>query len=83
MSRTLSLGLAHDITIDAPLAHMHKSDVVRLGLELNVPLELTLSCMNPDDGRHCGQCSKCRERRDAFLEIGAKDPTVYATRPLR
>jgi len=83
MSRTLSLGLAHDITIDAPLAHMHKSDVVRLGLELDVPLELTLSCMNPDQGRHCGRCSKCRERRDAFLEIGANDPTEYVVRPAR
>jgi 7-cyano-7-deazaguanine synthase len=83
MSRTLSLGLDHDITIDAPLAQMHKSDVVRLGLELNVPLELTLSCMNPDKGRHCGRCSKCRERRDAFLEVGAEDPTTYAARPLR
>ena len=83
MSRTLSLGLDHDVTIDAPLAHMHKSDVVRLGLELNVPLELTLSCMNPDKGRHCGQCSKCRERRDAFLEVGADDPTTYAKQPLR
>jgi 7-cyano-7-deazaguanine synthase len=83
MARTLSLGLAHDLTIDAPLAHMHKSDVVRLGLELNVPLELTLSCMNPDQGRHCGQCSKCRERRDAFLEIGAADPTEYVVRPAR
>jgi len=48
-----------------------------------VPLELTLSCMNPDKGRHCGRCSKCRERRDAFLEIGAEDPTTYAIRPLR
>ncbi len=83
MARTLSLGLGHDIAIDAPLAHMHKSDVVRLGLELNVPLDLTMSCMNPDQGRHCGQCSKCRERRDAFLEIEADDPTEYATRPPR
>jgi 7-cyano-7-deazaguanine synthase len=83
MSRTLSLGLDHAITIEAPLAGMDKSDVVRLGLELGVPLELTLSCMNPDRGRHCGQCSKCRERRDAFLDVGADDPTTYVARPLR
>ena len=83
MSRTLSLGLAHDVAIAAPLAGMHKSDVVRLGLELGVPLELTLSCMNPVGGVHCGQCSKCRERRDAFVEIGVPDPTEYAARPLR
>ena len=83
MSRTLSLGLSHEIAIEAPFSDMHKSDVVRLGLELNVPLELTLSCMNPDKGRHCGQCSKCRERRDAFIEIGAADPTEYVSRPPR
>jgi 7-cyano-7-deazaguanine synthase len=46
---------------------MHKEDVIRLGLELGVPLELTLSCMNPADGDHpCGRCSKCRERDVAF-----------------
>jgi 7-cyano-7-deazaguanine synthase in queuosine biosynthesis len=42
--------------------------------------------MNPGDSRrptpdarlHCGLCSKCRERHDAFLEIGVADPTRYA-----
>lgn len=83
MSRTLSLGLAHDVAIDAPLVTMHKSDVIRLGAELGVPFELTLSCMNPRQGLHCGQCSKCRERRDAFHEAGIDDPTAYASRPIR
>ena len=62
---------------------MHKHDVIRLGVELGVPLELTLSCMNPKDGAHCGQCSKCRERRDAFHEAGVPDRTRYATVPAR
>ena len=83
MARALSMGLAHDIRIDTPLASMQKEDVIRLGAELDVPFELTLSCMNPDDGRHCGRCSKCRERRDAFREAGVGDPTVYAVAPLR
>jgi 7-cyano-7-deazaguanine synthase len=83
MSKTLSLGLAHDIAIDAPLVTMHKSDVIRLGAELKVPFELTLSCMNPRHGLHCGQCSKCRERRDAFHDAGVDDPTLYASRPVR
>jgi 7-cyano-7-deazaguanine synthase len=83
MARALSLGLAHDLAVDAPFARKHKSEVIRIGVELGVPLELTLSCMNPQEGRHCGQCSKCRERRDAFMEAGVEDPTVYAVAPLR
>ncbi len=83
MARALSLGLAHEIAIDAPFVRMKKSEVVRLGVQLGVSLELTLSCMNPQDGRHCGQCSKCRERRDAFREAGASDPTLYASQPIR
>jgi 7-cyano-7-deazaguanine synthase len=83
MARALSLGLAHRLEIVAPFATMRKADVIRLGADLGVPLELTLSCMNPRDGKHCGQCSKCRERRDAFAEAGVADRTEYATRPLR
>lgn len=67
MSRALSLGLGSPIELAAPLAGLHKEDVIKLGLELGVPLELTLSCMNPTEGdRPCGRCSKCRERDDAF-----------------
>jgi 7-cyano-7-deazaguanine synthase len=83
MSRTLSMGLAHDVAVVAPFVTMHKSDVIRLGAELNVPFELTLSCMNPRAGLHCGQCSKCRERRDAFHDAEIGDPTAYASTPLR
>jgi 7-cyano-7-deazaguanine synthase len=82
MSRALSLGLNHSIVVEAPLAGMHKEDVIRLGRRLGVPLEYTLSCMNPEmEGAlpvHCGLCSKCRERRDAFVAAGVSDPTSYA-----
>ena len=83
MGRALSLGLSAPIAIETPFAAMHKSDVITFGAELGVPFELTLSCMQPVDGVHCGRCSKCRERRDGFLEAGIADPTVYASRPLR
>ncbi len=83
MAHALSLGLAHRITIETPFATMDKGDVIRLGIELGVPLELTLSCMNPQNGLHCGQCSKCRERRDGFADAGVSDATAYATVPLR
>ena len=82
-SRALSYGLDLPMAVEAPFAALHKSDVIRRGVELGVPLELTLSCMQPHDGSHCGKCSKCRERRDAFREAGVRDPTLYRQPPLR
>ena len=79
----LTLGLAHRIHINAPFSNKDKSEVITLGVQLDVPLELTLSCMNPKDGMHCGVCSKCRERRDAFTEAGVPDRTRYAVQPAR
>ena len=78
LSAAFSLGLAAPIDIAAPFAHMHKADVVKTGAQLGVPFELTLSCMNPAGTTHCGLCSKCRERRDAFKSAGIDDPTIYA-----
>jgi 7-cyano-7-deazaguanine synthase len=83
MARALSLGLDAEIGIDAPLLTLQKEDVIRRGVELNVPFELTLSCMQPVGGMHCGRCSKCRERRDAFRAAGIEDPAPYATPPMR
>lgn len=83
IARALSLGLAAAIEIETPFSSMHKEDVIRLGLSLGVPFELTLSCMQPSGGMHCGRCSKCRERRDAFRAAGVEDPAPYAEKPLR
>jgi 7-cyano-7-deazaguanine synthase len=78
MARALSLGLAHDLSIDAPFSALHKEDVIGLGVGLGVPLGLTLSCMNPSGNLHCGRCSKCRERQQAFAAAGLTDPAGYA-----
>lgn len=82
-SHALSLGLDAGIQIVTPFSTLHKEDVVRRGAELGVPFEFTLSCMNPVGTTHCGLCSKCRERRDAFAAAGITDPTSYANRSPR
>ncbi len=79
----LSLGLAHTLEIAAPFATLEKAEVIRRGRALGVPLEMTLSCMSPiprEVPRHCGTCSKCRERHDAFVQAGFSDPTEYDDR---
>ena len=78
LNAAFTLGLAAPIEIAAPFAHLHKEDVVKIGAQLGVRFELTLSCMNPSGTTHCGLCSKCRERRDAFQAAGVMDPTTYA-----
>ena len=77
MAGALSLGLAHDLEIVSPFGALRKADVIKLGLSLAVPFELTLSCMSPAGRRHCGRCSKCRERLHAFAEAGTGDPVDY------
>ena len=84
MAQSLSLGLDHAIEVTAPFLAWEKEDVIKRGVELEVPLEQSLSCMNPAPGpAHCGLCSKCRERRDAFVTAGVADPTHYANRSPR
>ena len=85
MATALTLGLDHRLEIAAPYARTAKSRVIARGHELGLRLDLTLSCMNPlpNEGgfpRHCGTCSKCRERHDAFIEAGVPDRTDYANR---
>ena len=84
MARSLSLGLDHAIEVTAPFLDWEKEDVIKRGVELHVPFEHTLSCMNPAPGPvHCGLCSKCRERRDAFASAGITDPATYANQSPR
>jgi 7-cyano-7-deazaguanine synthase len=87
MADAMSLGLDHAIEIATPFLEWEKAAVIRRGVELGVPFELTLSCMSPliTEGlpQHCGLCSKCRERRDAFAVAGVSDPSAYANKSPR
>ena len=65
------------VEIVTPVIHLSKSDIVRRGLELRAPLELTWSCYTAED-RACGRCDSCALRLRAFTEAGTRDPISYA-----
>ena len=65
------------ITITTPLIGMRKAEIVRLGLELGAPFDLTWSCYSNAEFA-CGICDSCVLRLRAFGEAGAKDPIPYA-----
>ena len=64
------------IEIVTPLIQMRKSEIVRLGIELGAPLDLTWSCYSRED-RACGVCDSCVLRLRAFREAGSTDPLPY------
>src|SRR5258706_10625171 len=65
------------IEIVTPLIAMRKVEIVRLGLELGAPFDLTWSCYQRED-RACGVCDSCVLRLRAFREAGTEDPIPYA-----
>jgi 7-cyano-7-deazaguanine synthase len=65
-----------NITIETPVIALRKSEIVRRGLELGAPLELTWSCYQASE-RACGNCDSCALRLRAFREAGVSDPIPY------
>ena len=61
----------------APLLHLSKAEIVRLGLELEAPYALTVSCYDPVGDAACGRCDACRLRLAGFAGAGASDPVPY------
>jgi 7-cyano-7-deazaguanine synthase len=66
-----------EIKVVTPLIAMRKAEIVRLGLDLGAPLDLTWSCYSRED-RACGVCDSCALRLRAFHDAGAIDPIPYA-----
>jgi len=64
------------ITIQTPVIGLKKSEIVRKGLNLAAPLQLTWSCYRKSE-LACGNCDSCALRLRAFREAGAADPIPY------
>jgi len=66
------------LSIHAPLIHMTKGQIIKVGLENGVDYSQTVSCYQASvDGSACGVCDSCRLRKQGFVDAGVKDPTIY------
>lgn len=85
LNETINLATKIGVTsedklrIETPLIHLNKKETVRIGLELNVPYELTTSCYLGEE-EACGECDSCRLRLKGFAENEAVDPIAYKKR---
>jgi len=71
------------ITIQTPLIHLSKDEIIKYGTELGIDYALTVSCYRLDTtGRACGRCDSCVIRKEGFTKAGMPDPTVYVTQAL-
>jgi 7-cyano-7-deazaguanine synthase len=76
-NRLIELGTRPDthIVVETPLIALKKVEVIRLGLSLGAPYELTWSCYQAQ-AAPCRNCASCRRREEGFQEAGAKDPLL-------
>jgi 7-cyano-7-deazaguanine synthase len=68
------------ITVETPLIHLTKREIVQRGKELGAPFHLTWSCYTEQETA-CGVCDSCALRLRAFQQASMEDPIAYAVRP--
>ena len=73
MNRAIVEGTGGELRLEAPFVTWSKADIVREGLALGVPYELTWSCYEGGEAP-CGRCATCLDRAAAFAANGVEDP---------
>lgn len=76
MAKAIELADTRKVKLLRPFINMTKAQIVALGANLGVDFSLTWSCYK-GNAKHCGKCSTCMERREAFAIAGVKDTTEY------
>ena len=72
----IDVGSPDKIKIEAPLIELNKEEIVKLGLNIGAPIELSYSCYKGSD-KQCGVCESCMRRKRAFKSLGIKDESEY------
>jgi 7-cyano-7-deazaguanine synthase len=73
MNQAIVEGTGGMLCLEAPFVSVSKAEVVRTGLSLGVPYELTWSCYEGGE-KPCGRCGTCIDRSAAFRACGTIDP---------
>lgn len=75
MAEAIWIGSGKQLRIEAPFVGMTKAEIVRTGLNIQVPYQLTWSCYEGGK-RPCGVCGTCIDRAEAFRLNGLQDPAM-------
>ena len=75
MAKAIGIGTYNKVSVVAPLVQMNKAEVVKTGLELGTPYQLTWSCYEGGE-KPCGTCGTCIDRANAFKANGVEDPAL-------
>lgn len=76
INNAIYVGSGKKTRVEGPFINLHKKDIVRIGLDLKVPYNLTWSCYNGKE-KACGKCATCLDRKKAFIDNGTVDPIEY------
>lgn len=72
----IDVGSPENINIEAPAINLTKEEIVKLGVKVGAPMEISYSCYKGGN-KHCGVCESCMRRRRAFTQLGIEDLSEY------
>ena len=72
----IKIGSPENIKIEAPAINLNKEEIVKLGLDVGAPMEISYSCYVGRE-KHCGVCESCMRRKRAFKKLNIEDLTEY------
>ena len=76
MALSIEKGTKNKVRLSSPLIKLTKEEIIKKGLELNIPFEKTWTCYENHE-HACGKCNSCVDRLKAFKKLGIKDPVEY------
>ena len=79
LNYVVNLSSEAKVAVKAPYLYLDKTAILKEGIALGVPYQLTRTCYSTDEVA-CGRCGSCQERLEAFRENGVEDPLEYQTR---